>query len=144
MYLFMCLLNISRSSLEKSLPIPCPLFWDYLYFNTLLLKKSSSEKMLIDFRERRMEGNWEGQKHWCKREISISCLLHVSWLGTEPVIRSYSLTGNRARLSFRFRGRYSNQLSHTSEGLIMFFIAKCNSKAFLSVLLYLFLIYYLC
>ena len=41
---------------------------------------------LFIFRERGREGDREGEKHWCEREISIGCLLHApSW---EPGLQS--------------------------------------------------------
>ena len=45
----------------------------------------------------------EGEKHWCERETSISCLLYVPHLGPESPTQVCTLIKNQT--TFRFAGR---------------------------------------
>ena len=51
-------------------------------------------KILFIFRERGREGEREGEKHWCVRETSISCLSHAQ-PRTWPATQVCALTGNQ-------------------------------------------------
>ena len=70
------------------------------------------------FRERRMEGEREGEKHWCEREPLISCFPYMPWPGTESTIQACALTRNRT-CSLSFCGVTLNQLSHNGQGIFM-------------------------
>ena len=50
-------------------------------------------KILFIFRERGREEESEGGKHWCDREISVSCLSYMPWPGPEPTTQACALTG---------------------------------------------------
>ena len=56
--------------------------------------KSSSEDMLIDFRERVREGEKEGEKHQCETETLTGSLSHAPRLGTKPATQAGALTRN--------------------------------------------------
>ena len=51
--------------------------------------------LTFDFRERGRRGEREGEKHRCKRETSIVCLLYVPQTGPELTTQACALTGNR-------------------------------------------------
>ena len=69
----------------------------------------------IDSKERGRDGEREGEKHPCEREISISCILHPPRLGTEPATQACALTGNQTSGSL-LCGMTPNQQNHTSQG----------------------------
>ena len=71
--------------------------------------------LFLIFRERRREGKREGEKHQCKIETSIGCVLYVSWLGAELTTQACALTRNRTG-DLSLCGTTTNQLSHTSKG----------------------------
>ena len=54
----------------------------------------------------------EGEKHWCERETSISCLSFVPQPWTKSTTQACALTGNRTG-DLSGHGTMLNQLSHT-------------------------------
>ena len=71
-------------------------------------------KTLFIYRERGKEGEREGAKHWCLREVLIGCLSHVPKLGTCPATQACALTGNQICNLLVCRWAL-NPLSHTSQ-----------------------------
>ena len=49
----------------------------FVYICIYVYIKFSPEDILIDVKERRREGEREGEKHQCERETLINCLLHA-------------------------------------------------------------------
>ena len=65
-------------------------------------------------RERGREGKErEGEKHWCERETSITCLPYMPWW-IKPTTQVCALTGNQTS-DLLICGASLNPLSHTSE-----------------------------
>ena len=63
--------------------------------SSLLFFNPHPHLWLTDFKERRREGEREGEKHQCERETPIGCLSFALQPGTEPVTQACALTGNR-------------------------------------------------
>ena len=66
-------------------------------------------------RERGREGEREGEKHQCEREILIGCLSDVPQLGTQPTTQACALTRNQTK-DLSLRRMMSNQLIHSGQG----------------------------
>ena len=71
--------------------------------------------LFIYFRKRGRWGEKEGEKYWCVRETSISCLLHMPHLGTRPTPQAHALTRNWSSDLWLCRTML-NPLSHASQG----------------------------
>ena len=84
--------------------------WDFTSAHTDIFKH-----IFIGFRERRREGEREGETLGCERETSIDCLWYASRPGTKPATQACALTGDRT-CDLSLCGWTRNPLNHTSQG----------------------------
>ena len=76
--------------------------------------------VFIDLRERERERWWGGEreKHWCKRETLINCLLYAPW----PKFNSWFVPWPEFEPTTLWcMGQCSNQLSHLARATIKYF-----------------------
>ena len=76
---------------------------------------------LFIFRGKGKEGEREGEKHWCERDSSVSCLSYAPQLGTEHPIQASALTRNQTG-DLSLCRMMPNQLVHTSHGLFVHYV----------------------
>ena len=119
--------------------------YDHIFF-FLVFKLFSLEDMLIEFSFlfffvflQKRKGRREGEKHWCERKTSISCLLSLvpTLTGTKATSEACALTRNQTHNILVYRVMLY-QLSHTGEGsfsfLFFFFFNRTFSIPRMSVL----------
>ena len=112
LYMHICIYALSLIPFIFSLPCICNcsnILFIYLFVKILV----------IYFRERRREGEWEGEKpQWVRDRWSVAS--HTPLLGTWPATQACALTGNWMGDLLVCRPELS-PLSHTSQGLFDYF-----------------------